>query len=66
VFYEDRSSIRIMIILSYLVRYGYEILVMSDVHGNLEALRAVLDKESDADEVIFLGISWTMGRLRTR
>lgn len=32
-----------------------KILVMSDVHGNLEALRAVLDKESDADEVIFLG-----------
>jgi len=32
-----------------------KILVMSDVHGNLEALRAVLDKVSDANEVIFLG-----------
>ncbi|WP_018963567.1 metallophosphoesterase family protein [Coprothermobacter platensis] len=32
-----------------------KILVVSDVHGNNEALQAVLNKESDADEVVFLG-----------
>ena len=32
-----------------------KILVIADVHGNAEALSAVLDKERDADATIFLG-----------
>ena len=32
-----------------------KILVISDIHGNAEALRAVMDAEQDADHVIFLG-----------
>ena len=32
-----------------------KILVISDIHGNAEALRAVLRAESDADATIFLG-----------
>jgi predicted phosphodiesterase len=32
-----------------------KVLVIGDVHGNAEALRAVLAKESDADTTIFLG-----------
>lgn len=32
-----------------------KILVISDIHGNAEALRAVMDAESDADKTIFLG-----------
>ena len=30
-------------------------LVISDVHGNAEALSAVLEKERDADTTVFLG-----------
>ena len=29
-----------------------KVLVIADIHGNAEALRAVLDKESDADTVV--------------
>ena len=32
-----------------------KILVIADIHGNAEALRAVLDKDGDADRTIFLG-----------
>ncbi len=32
-----------------------KILVIGDVHGNAEALRAVLEKERDADTTVFLG-----------
>lgn len=32
-----------------------KVLVISDIHGNAEALRAVLDRERDADTTIFLG-----------
>jgi protein phosphatase len=32
-----------------------KILVIADIHGNAEALRAVLDAEADADTTIFLG-----------
>ena len=32
-----------------------KILVISDVHGNAEALSAVLEKERDADSTVFLG-----------
>lgn len=32
-----------------------KILIISDIHGNAEALRAVLVKESDADRTLFLG-----------
>ena len=36
---------------------GMKILVISDVHGNAEALSAVLEKERDADTTVFLGDS---------
>jgi len=32
-----------------------KILVISDIHGNAEALRAIMDAEKDADHVVFLG-----------
>ena len=32
-----------------------KILVISDIHGNAEALRAVVKAEPDADHTIFLG-----------
>jgi|TARA_Y100000310_G_scaffold344084_1_gene455025 putative phosphoesterase len=32
-----------------------KILVISDIHGNAEALRAVIDAERDADHAVFLG-----------
>lgn len=32
-----------------------KILVISDIHGNAEALRAVIDAEREADHVVFLG-----------
>ena len=32
-----------------------KVLVIADIHGNAEALRAVLEKERDADTAIFLG-----------
>ncbi len=32
-----------------------KILVIADIHGNAEGLRAVLDAESDADTTVFLG-----------
>ena len=32
-----------------------KILVIADIHGNAEALRAVLDAEPDADTTVFLG-----------
>ncbi len=32
-----------------------KILVIADVHGNADALAAVLDKENDADRTVFLG-----------
>lgn len=32
-----------------------KILVIADIHGNAEALRAVLNKDGDADRTIFLG-----------
>ena len=32
-----------------------KILVIADVHGNAEALSAVLAKERDADATVFLG-----------
>jgi len=32
-----------------------KILVIGDIHGNAEALRAVIDAEKDADHVVFLG-----------
>ena len=32
-----------------------KVLVISDIHGNAEALRAVMRAEQDADESIFLG-----------
>lgn len=32
-----------------------KILVIADIHGNAEALRAVLQEESDADHTVFLG-----------
>ena len=32
-----------------------KILVISDIHGNAEALRAVFDRETDADQTLFLG-----------
>ena len=38
-----------------------KILVIADIHGNAEALRAVLAKESDADTTVFLGDSVSPG-----
>ena len=38
-----------------------KILVIADIHGNCEALRAVLDNESDFDTVVFLGDSISPG-----
>jgi putative phosphoesterase len=38
-----------------------KVLVIADIHGNAEALRAVLDAESDADTTIFLGDSVLSG-----
>ena len=32
-----------------------KILITSDIHGNAEALNAVLTAENDADRIIFLG-----------
>ena len=32
-----------------------KILLISDIHGNAEALRAVMQAEADADATIFLG-----------
>ena len=32
-----------------------KVLIIADVHGNAEALRAVLAKEWDADTTVFLG-----------
>ena len=32
-----------------------KVLVIADIHGNAEALRAVLEKEHDADRTVFLG-----------
>jgi protein phosphatase len=32
-----------------------KILLIGDIHGNAEALRAVMDAETDADHVVFLG-----------
>ncbi len=32
-----------------------KVLVISDIHGNAAALKAVFDKESDADRTVFLG-----------
>jgi protein phosphatase len=32
-----------------------KVLVIADIHGNAEALRAVLEKERDADRTVFLG-----------
>jgi len=32
-----------------------KVLIISDVHGNWPALRAVLETESDADQILFLG-----------
>ena len=32
-----------------------KVLVIADVHGNAEALRAVLARERDADATVFLG-----------
>ena len=38
-----------------------KILVISDIHGNAEALRAVINKEKYFDYVIFLGDSVATG-----
>ena len=38
-----------------------KILVIADIHGNAEALRAVLAQESDADTAVFLGDSVSPG-----
>lgn len=38
-----------------------KVLVIADIHGNAEALRAVLEKERDADTVVFLGDSVSPG-----
>jgi protein phosphatase len=38
-----------------------KVLVIADIHGNAEALRAVLDKERDADTTVFLGDSVSPG-----
>jgi len=38
-----------------------KVLVIADIHGNAEALRSVLDKEQDADTVVFLGDSVSPG-----
>ena len=38
-----------------------KILVISDIHGNAEALRAVMEAERDCDSVIFLGDSILSG-----
>ena len=32
-----------------------KILIISDIHGNASALKAVLNAEQDADKIIFLG-----------
>ncbi|MEC8144050.1 MAG: metallophosphoesterase, partial [Pseudomonadota bacterium] len=38
-----------------------KVLVISDIHGNAEALRAVMRAEQDADESIFLGDAFLSG-----
>jgi protein phosphatase len=38
-----------------------KVLVIADIHGNAEALRAVLEKERDADTAVFLGDSVSPG-----
>ena len=38
-----------------------KILIISDVHGNAEALRAVMNAEDDADHVVFLGDAFVSG-----
>ena len=34
-----------------------KVLVIADIHGNANALAAVLEKERDADRTLFLGLS---------
>ena len=34
-----------------------KILIIADIHGNADALAAVLEKENDADTTVFLGDS---------
>ena len=43
-----------------------KILVIADVHGNAEALSAVLTKEHDADTTVFLGDTVLPGPQPTR
>ena len=38
-----------------------KVLVISDIHGNAEALRAVMQAEQDADASIFLGDAFLSG-----
>ena len=38
-----------------------KILIISDVHGNAEALRAVMNAEDDADHVVFIGDAFVSG-----
>ena len=38
-----------------------KVLIISDIHGNAEALRAVMTAEGDADRVVFLGDAFVSG-----